>query len=103
MKRYLKRRLLKSCRLIVMTRKLCERIESVIKKFLLSALLVVWLVSFPFTGQTLAQATTSPSATASPTATTSASPTSSASPSASPAPTSAGEVGQPHTFLNILV
>ena len=49
-----------------MTRKLCERIESVIKKFLLSALLVVWLVSFPFTGQTWAQATT-PSPTASPT------------------------------------
>ena len=63
-----------------------------IKKFLLGTLLVLWLVSFPFTGQTLAQATTSPSATASPTATTSASPTSSASPSASPAPTSAGEV-----------
>ena len=38
-----------------------------IKKFLLSALLVLWLVSFPFTGQTWAQATTSPSATASPT------------------------------------
>ena len=37
-----------------------------IKKFLLSALLVVWLVSFPFTGQTWAQATT-PSPTASPT------------------------------------
>ena len=66
MKRYLKRRLLKSCRLIVMTKKLCERIESVIKKFLLSVLLVLWLVSFPFTGQTLAQATTS-SPTASPT------------------------------------
>ena len=63
-----------------------------IKKFLLGTLLVLWLVSSPFTGQTLAQATTSPSATASPTATTSASPTSSASPSASPAPTSAGEV-----------
>jgi Amt family ammonium transporter len=69
----------------------------VIKKFLLSALLVVWLVSFPFTGQTWAQSTTSPSPTASPTGTASptatASPTSSpslsVSPSASPAPTSA--------------
>jgi len=71
-----------------MTRKLCERIESVIKKFLLSALLVVWLVSFPFTGQTWAQATTSPSPTASSMATASPSATSSpsttASPSASP-------------------
>jgi len=74
---------------LVMTKKLCEGIESVIKKFLLSALLVLWLVSFPFTGQTLAQATTSPSATASPTATTSASPTSSASPSVAPAPEAA--------------
>ncbi len=55
-----------------------------IKKFLLSALLVLWLVSFPFTGQTWAQATTSPSPTTSPTATTSPSPTSSDSPSASP-------------------
>ncbi len=67
-----------------MTRKLCERIESVIKKFLLSALLVLWLISFPFTGQTWAQATTSPSPTASPTETSTPSPTSSASPSVSP-------------------
>ena len=78
-----------------MTKKLCERIESVIKKFLLSALLVLWLVSFPFTGQTLAQATTSPSATASPTATTSASPTSSPSPSAAPAPAPAAAPASP--------
>lgn len=64
-----------------------------IKKFLLSALLVLWLVSFPFTGQTWAQATTSP--TTSPTATTSPSPTSSASPTASPsaAPTLAPTSG----------
>ena len=69
-----------------MTRKLCERIESVIKKFLLSALLVVWLVSFPFTGQTWAQATTSsPSPTVSPTAT--ASPNATSSPSATALPT----------------
>lgn len=64
-------------------KKICERIESVIKKFLLSALLVLWLVSFPFTGQTWAQATTSPSVTASPTETVSPSP--SASPSVAPA------------------
>ncbi len=75
-------------------KKFCERIEeSVIKKFLLSALLVVWLVSFPFTGQTWAQATTSPSPTVSSTATASPSATSSpsatASPSAVPAPTTA--------------
>nr|WP_318655902.1 ammonium transporter [Pseudanabaena yagii] len=66
-----------------------------IKKFLLSALLVLWLVSFPFTGQTWAQATTSPSPTASPTETTSPtataspSPTATASPSASPSPKAA--------------
>ena len=52
-----------------------------IKKFLLSALLVLWLVSFPFTGQTWAQTTTSPSPTTSPTET--ASPTASSSPSPS--------------------
>jgi Amt family ammonium transporter len=74
-----------------MTRKLCKRIESVIKKFLLSALLVLWLVSFPFTGQTLAQATISPSPTSSPTATTSPSVT----PSAAPSPTSAPAVTEP--------
>ena len=68
-----------------MTRKLCERIESVIKKFLLSALLVVWLVSFPFTGQTWAQATTSsPSPTVSAPAT--ASPNATSSPSATASP-----------------
>ncbi|MEI6064794.1 MAG: hypothetical protein WCQ26_09400, partial [Pseudanabaena sp. ELA748] len=76
-----------------MTKKLCVRIESVIKKFLLSALLVLWLVSFPFTGQTFAQATTSPSATASPT--TSASPSSSASPSASPSVAPAAPAAAP--------
>ncbi len=52
-----------------------------IKKFLLSALLVLWLLSFPFTGQTWAQTTTSPSPTTSPTET--ASPTASSSPSPS--------------------
>jgi Amt family ammonium transporter len=69
-------------------------IESVIKKFLLSTLLVLWLVSFPFTGQTWAQSptsTASPTETASPAATASPSPSISptASPSVSPTPTSA--------------
>ncbi|MFN5305203.1 MAG: ammonia channel protein, partial [Pseudanabaena sp.] len=63
-----------------------------IKKFLLSSLLVMWLVSFPFTGQTWAQATTSPSPTASPTtitpeATASPSPSPTTSPSVAPTPT----------------
>jgi ammonium transporter, Amt family len=66
----------------------------VIKKFLLSSLLVLWLVSFPFTGQTWAQATTSPSPaaspmTTSPAATVSPSPSPTVSPSVVPAPTSA--------------
>ncbi len=67
-----------------------------IKKFLLSALLVLWLVSFPFTGQTWAQATTSPSATASPTgtATSTASPSPSASATASPAPSAAPAISE---------
>ncbi len=56
-----------------------------IKKFLLGTLLVLWLVSFPFTGQTWAQATISPSA--SPTIT--ASPSASSSPTTSPAPVAA--------------
>ena len=56
-----------------------------IKKFLLGTLLVLWLVSFPFTGQTWAQATISPSA--SPTIT--ASPTASPSGTPSTAPTMA--------------
>lgn len=63
--------------------------ESIIKKFLLSTLLVLWLVSFPFTGQTWAQSptpTASPTETASPAATVSPSPI--ASPSLSPTPTS---------------
>ncbi len=57
-----------------------------IKKFLLSSLLVLWLVSFPFTGQTWAQATPSPTTsptTTSPAATVSPTP----SPSVAPAPT----------------
>ena len=73
-----------------------------IKKFLLSALLVLWLVSFPFTGQTWAQATTSASPTASPTGTASptstASPSASASPSVAPAPTSAPTSSDVMTF-----
>ena len=60
--------------------------ESVIKKFLLSTLLVLWLVSFPFTGQTWAQ---SPTPTASPTETASPAATVSPSPSVSPTTTSA--------------
>jgi len=52
----------------------------------------MWLVSFPFTGQTWAQATTSPSPTASPTtitpeATASPSPSPTTSPSVAPTPT----------------
>jgi Amt family ammonium transporter len=68
--------------------------ESVIKKFLLSTLLVLWLVSFPFTGQTWAQSptpTASPTETASPAATVSPSPI--ASPSVSPTTTSAPTSG----------
>ena len=60
--------------------------ESIIKKFLLSTLLVLWLVSFPFTGQTWAQ---SPTPTASPTETASPAATVSPSPSVSPTTTSA--------------
>lgn len=63
-----------------------------IKKFLLSSLLVLWLVSFPFTGQTWAQATTSPSPTASPT-TTSPEATASPSPTVVPSPTSSPASG----------
>lgn len=64
-----------------------------IKKFLLSALLVLWLVSFPFTGQTWAQATTSPSPTSSPTVTSSPAATASPSPSVAPSPSSAPASG----------
>jgi Amt family ammonium transporter len=73
-----------------MTKKFVKGMESVIKKFLLSTLLVLWLVSFPFTGQTWAQSptpTASPTETASPAATVSPSPI--ASPSVSPTTTSA--------------
>ena len=56
-------------------------IKFVIKKFLISTLLVIWLVSFPLTGQAWAQAT-SASPTAIPTETSSPAPV--ASPSASP-------------------